>query len=95
MNDTPMRKIYLINSSILAIMLLLSVPVVRHAEASDPPILYLFWGEGCPHCEKEKTFLKELHKDYPQLEMRWFEVLEHPEYRKLVDSVMGNDILTI
>lgn len=36
--------------------------------------LYLFWGEGCPHCEREKEFLDGLRRSYPSLEVRAFEV---------------------
>ncbi len=55
--------------------------------AAETPILYLFWGDGCPHCEKEKHFLQNLRRQYPELEMRWFETWEHPEFAKLADSL--------
>ncbi|PIE33775.1 hypothetical protein CSA56_09685, partial [candidate division KSB3 bacterium] len=55
--------------------------------AAETPILYLFWGDGCPHCEKEKEFLQDLRKQYPELEMRWFEVWDHPKFAKLADSL--------
>ncbi|GAK60049.1 membrane protein, putative [Candidatus Vecturithrix granuli] len=55
--------------------------------AADHPILYFFWGEGCPHCEKEKEFLKKLHQHYPELEMRWFETWKHPEFTQLADAM--------
>lgn len=55
--------------------------------ADDHPILYLFWGEGCPHCEKEKDFLPELQAKYPQLEMRWFELWSHREFLKLAEAL--------
>lgn len=57
------------------------------AIAADHPILYLFWGEGCPHCEKEKAFLKQLHPQYQELEMRWFELWDHPEFLKLAEAL--------
>lgn len=28
--------------------------------------IYLFWGDGCPHCEHLKEFLKEIEKEYGQ-----------------------------
>jgi len=40
---------------------------------------YFFWGEGCPHCVKEKAFLEELVKKYPQLEIEDYEIYAHPE----------------
>ena len=42
--------------------------------SSDKVVLYLFWGNGCPHCAEEKSFLKEMQQKYPLLEVRMFEV---------------------
>ncbi|MEM5883035.1 MAG: thioredoxin family protein [Candidatus Aenigmatarchaeota archaeon] len=41
--------------------------------------IYFFWGQGCPHCAEEKSFLEELKKKYPNLEVYDFEVYYHPE----------------
>ena len=57
------------------------------AEAADAPVLYFFWGEGCPHCEKEKEFLYELQQRYPQLDMRWFETWEHLELKNFAEAI--------
>lgn len=62
----------------------------RKSDAEDKKpqtILYLFWGDGCPHCEKEREFLFKIRKDYPEVEMRWFEIWNHPEYAKLADAL--------
>ena len=59
----------------------------QSASASETLTLYFFWGEGCPHCEEEKEFLKILREDFPQLEMCWFEVWNHPEFAKLADDL--------
>ena len=37
-------------------------------------VLYFFWGDGCPHCAKEKIFLDVARKKYPQLEVKSYEV---------------------
>jgi thiol-disulfide isomerase/thioredoxin len=55
--------------------------------AADHPILYFFWGQGCPHCEKEKEFLTKLPQHYPELEMCWFETWKHPDVTKLADAL--------
>ena len=55
--------------------------------AAEHPILYFFWGDGCPHCEKEKEFLAKLHQHYPELEMRWFETWKHPDFTQLADAL--------
>ena len=57
------------------------------AAAADHPILYFFWGDGCPHCAKEDPFLKKLQAKYPELEMRWFEVWKHPDLAGLADAM--------
>lgn len=70
---------------ILSCVLTLLLPVL--ISAADHPILYLFWGEGCPHCEAEKEFLVQLQEKYPALEMRWFEIWKNSENRKLADAM--------
>jgi thiol-disulfide isomerase/thioredoxin len=62
--------------------------IPQYSRASEHPILYLFWGDGCSHCEEEKEFLKLLYKQFPELEMRWFEIWEHPEFAKLADPAI-------
>lgn len=32
-----------------------------------PPTVYLFWGEGCEHCDAAKAFLAELAAYYPDV----------------------------
>lgn len=46
-------------------------------------ILYLFWGEGCPYCEKAKTFLTEIKESFPSLTIKDYEVYYNSENRDL------------
>ena len=71
----------------LVVFCLILTFTLSQTRASEHPILYLFWGEGCPHCADEKEFLKLLQQQYPALEMRWFEVWDHPEFAKLADQL--------
>ena len=48
-------------------------------EPQHPITVYLFYGEGCPHCEKAKPFLESLAEKYPQLTLRSFEVYYNEE----------------
>jgi len=41
---------------------------------NDKVNIYFFWGEGCPHCEGEKVFLKKMEEKYPEVEIQDFEV---------------------
>src|SRR4030042_3550140 len=64
-------------SSLLFISLslfLLSVLQARILDANKKVQLYLFWGYGCPHCEKEKAFLEKLQQRNPQLAVNSYEV---------------------
>ena len=70
--------------SLLSLMVVVFSGMLAHPiSAADHPILYLFWGEGCPDCEEEKGFLQELQKNYPQLELRWFDIGNRPEFVEL------------
>lgn len=47
------------------------VPLVQASEKID---VYLFYGNGCPHCEKEEDFLNELKKENQDIEIHKYEV---------------------
>lgn len=82
------RKVYGVFLITLAAVLLSGFSLMQDVQAAEQkPVLYLFWGEGCPHCEDEKTFLLDLQQQYPELEMRWFEVWKHPEFAQLASLV--------
>lgn len=88
-----MRKtwaFYAGNIVVLTFLFLVALFPLTDAAAAEHPILYLFWGKGCPHCAEEKTFLEQLHERYPELEMRWFELWDHPEFQELVDALSEN-----
>ena len=40
-------------------------------------VMELFWAQGCPHCAKEKLFLKELQAKYPNLEIKDYEISQN------------------
>lgn len=54
----------------------------RHGTAGDAGsqplkrrfIVYFFWGDGCPHCEDEKSFFEDLRQRHPGMEIRSYEV---------------------
>jgi cytochrome c biogenesis protein CcdA/thiol-disulfide isomerase/thioredoxin len=64
---------------------------LAQAQASDADRgtvpMFVFWGEGCPHCDDQKPFLRELEKRYSGLEIREFEVFRtnahHPLFTAL------------
>ncbi|PIP17770.1 MAG: hypothetical protein COX43_02450 [Parcubacteria group bacterium CG23_combo_of_CG06-09_8_20_14_all_35_9] len=51
------------------------------------PTIYLFFGSGCPHCEREKVFLKTLKQKYPNLVVKEYEVYRNPENHELLQKI--------
>ncbi len=49
--------------------------------------LYLFHGDGCPHCAEEINFLEKIEDDYPNLEIVKYEVWYNDENAKLLEKV--------
>ena len=49
--------------------------------------LYLFYGDGCPHCADEKVFLDSIDDKYPNLEIVKYEVWYNKENADLLNEV--------
>lgn len=66
--------------AVAALLLCLTMLLASWAETTSraPAVtLYFFWGEGCPHCERAKTYLADAHHRFPGLEIRSYEVLHN------------------
>jgi thiol-disulfide isomerase/thioredoxin len=61
--------------------LMTSRPVLAQSSVIEehPVVVYLFWGDGCPHCAAAKPFLAELEQRYANVELREYEVWYVPE----------------
>lgn len=57
------------------------------ANASNKLNIYLFWGNGCPHCAKEKTFLLKILPDYPTVTLNQYEVYYSSNNAELMQKV--------
>lgn len=69
------------------ILLLLVIPNLAFAQEFKPVYMSLFWGDGCPHCEKERIFLKQLIKEYPNINLNEFEIYNNKENSNLLQQV--------
>ena len=49
------------------------------AQVEKPVVVYMFWGDGCPHCAVAKPFFEEMAQKYPQIELKFYEVWYIPE----------------
>lgn len=73
-------------------MLFLWLAPVTHA--ANQVNLYLFWGDGCPHCAKEKTFLTNILPKYPEAELNTYEIYHNQNnvglMQKTADKLNAN-----
>ncbi|HYQ48715.1 MAG TPA: hypothetical protein VEP69_06580 [Thermodesulfovibrionales bacterium] len=66
---------------------LLMLAMVSHTQAATGAVsepagrsgikMYFFWGNGCPHCEHEKSFLAGLKQEHPELAIESYEVWQN------------------
>jgi len=48
--------------------------------------IYFFYSAICPHCKKEKEFLKDLKNKYPEIEVKEYEVISNPENKEILNQ---------
>lgn len=65
-----MRKVLLL---LLALALFSQLGLAEAAESGEKIPVYVFWMEGCPHCEKAIPFLEGLEGEYP-IEIQAYEI---------------------
>ena len=70
---------------LLVISFLFVLPV--SAKEGDKITLYLFYGDGCPHCAQEKIFLDSIKDSYDNLDIVMYEVWKNPENQKFLEQV--------
>ena len=58
------------------------------AQPQEQVDLYLFWGKGCPHCEREIEFLQRLETEQPQLRVHYLEVSNNSRNRQAYAAVV-------
>ncbi len=72
----------------VVVLMMLTGAFGLEAEAGEKPVLYLFWGDGCGYCEKERQFLLEDFRErYPEVEMRFFESWRNPDGKALATAM--------
>jgi glutaredoxin len=60
-----------------------SVLAQAPSTAKSPIDLYFFRGEGCSHCAAAEAFFGDVIKQYPQLQIKSFEVFNNEANRQL------------
>ena len=69
------------------VSLLLFLLVIPNVYAKNQVNLYLFWGDGCPHCAAEQEYLESLEKDFDNLKIIKYEVWNHEENRQFLNEI--------
>jgi glutaredoxin len=77
---------------VLGVMLGLAVtPRPASAQTATPEkkvVIYLFWGNGCPHCARAKPYLESLPLKYPAVELRAYEVYYNEQNQLFFSRMM-------
>ncbi len=72
---------------LLFLVVLFILSFAKPISANEILNIYFFWGQGCPHCEKEKEFLEEIKKDYENIKIYDFEIYNHGENILLLQKI--------
>jgi glutaredoxin len=75
------KKIFLLIFSFLSLFVFAKQVF---AQPEQVVTLHLFYGEGCPHCAKEKEFLEEFSIKFPEIEIKQYEVYKNQNNSKLM-----------
>lgn len=81
---TDMKKIFFLFG---ALGIIFAGSLGAHAQTTQTVSVYLFYGEGCPHCAKEMAFLNNIRDQYPEVDFRAFEVWYHEANARLMQNV--------
>ena len=70
-------------------------PVVKPPKEEQPVkekiVISLFWGDGCPHCERLQEFLKEIEGEYGKYyTLKTYEVWHNKENSQLMTDVSSS-----
>lgn len=82
-------KAFIISTTLaLAITL---VPSAVRAQSTQPPYpvnIYLFWGDGCPHCAKAKPVLEEIDRQMDNVSLYKYEVYHDSGNQQLLKQTV-------
>lgn len=74
---------------ILSLAIFIFFGPLSFSEASNDVDAYLFYGDGCPHCEKEIEFFNSIKDKYPDLNLVKYEVYYSQENALLMQKVVN------
>lgn len=72
---------------IFLVLVSLFLPSFVNAQNQETLNIYLFYGQGCPHCSKEEVFSQDLTQQYSNLKLYTFEVYNHSDNMKVLQAI--------
>ncbi len=76
-----------IGSLLIGILLSFLIVLPVNAKENDTIRVYLFYGDGCPHCAAEKEYLEVAKEKFDNIELVYYEVWKDVENQKLFEKV--------
>ena len=71
---------------IFIILIVFLFPIIGNAKEKEVT-LYLFHGDGCPHCAEEIEYLDSIYNDYEELKIVKYEVWYNEQNAELLSNV--------
>jgi thiol-disulfide isomerase/thioredoxin len=81
-----MKKIFLATLISIILISLFNFDFISARDNEKPLKVYFFYSKFCPHCAREKEFLQELEKRYPEIQIEKYEVTSSPENQKILSE---------
>ena len=72
------------------LLVILLFPLMVNAKGNDKVTLYLFHGDGCPHCASEIEYLNKIESKYENLEIVKYEVWYNDENSEFLESIKSS-----
>lgn len=80
-----MKKLFLLSIAVIFLFVPTLSVGANFVFAQEKSVdIFFFSSAICPHCAKERQFLEELKKKYPEVNIKEYEVVEHPENRQVL-----------
>lgn len=57
---------------------------------SEKIVIYFFWGDGCPYCDKQKEAMKSWANKYPNIEIKDYETWNNQGNRATLESMAAS-----
>lgn len=74
----PFLQIFIAIIILIGLIVFQPQPLVQ-AQEGNHLVIYMFTGEGCPHCAQAIPFFEKMARTYPNIELRLYEIYNIPE----------------